>query len=290
MLPFAKDFHSQAGEDGILEKILETLPHKDQWCVEFGAWDGLHLSNSRHLIEDRGYSGVLIEGSTERFLELTRNYSANSRVTPVNAFVGFTAADGLDSLLSRTPIPKDFDLLSIDIDGNDYHVWKAVTAYQPKVVIVEFNPTIPTEVSFTQPSDPELNQGSSVTKLTELGKEKAYELVCVMHHNAIFVDSKYFQLFGITDNRPATLRKDLSSITYIFAGYDGTLFLDGNRKLLWHSLPLMESNIQHLPAALRKFPGNYTASEKAAFAAFRLTTKPERLLYRIFRRKRSDLR
>jgi hypothetical protein len=288
LIEFGRNYHSQAGEDGIVEKILALLPANDRWCVEFGAWDGLHLSNSRHLIEDRGYLAVLIEGSSERFADLRRNYAANPRVTALNAFVGFTAADGLDALLASLPIPQDFDLLSIDIDGNDYHVWKAVAKYRPKVVCIEFNPTIPTEVSFTQQPDPALNQGSSVTRLTELGKEKGYELVCVLHHNAFFVDGKYFALFGIADNRPATLRKDLSSITYIFSGFDGTLFLDGERKLIWHGLPLLESRIQHLPEALRKFPGNYTAAEQAAFAAFRAASAPERWLDRLFGGRRRD--
>jgi len=287
LLQFSRDHYSQAGEDGIIEQILALLPANDRWCVEFGAWDGLHLSNSRHLIEDSGYSAVLIEGSSERFTDLQRNYAANPRVLARNAFVGFTAADGLDALLASTAIPQDFDLLSVDIDGNDYHVWKAISKYRPKVVCIEYNPTIPTEVLFTQKADPALNQGSSVASLVQLGKEKGYELACLLRYNAFFVDGKYFPAFGISDNRPVTLRKDLSSITYIFSGFDGTVFLDGQRRLPWHGLPLLESRVQHLPQALRKFPGNYTATEQAAFAAFRAASAPERWLDRLFRRRRS---
>lgn len=288
LLQFSRDYYSQAGEDGIIEKIIALLPANDRWCVEFGAWDGLHLSNSRHLIENRGYSAVLIEGSMQRFGELQRNYAANPRVLARNAFVGFTAADGLDTLLVSTPVPEDFDLLSIDIDGNDYHVWKAISKYRPKVVCIEYNPTIPTEVRFTQKPDPALNQGSSVASLVQLGKEKGYELVCLLGYNAFFVDGSYFPAFGISDNRPVTLRKDLSSITYIFSGFDGTVFLDGQRRLPWHGLPLLESRVQHLPQALRKFPGNYTTAEQAAFAVFRAASTPERWLDRLFRRRRRE--
>ncbi len=63
LLNHRSNVHSQAGEDGIIEKILELLPVRDHWCVEFGAWDGVFLSNTRRLIEHAGYSAVLIEGS-----------------------------------------------------------------------------------------------------------------------------------------------------------------------------------------------------------------------------------
>ena len=91
----------------------------------------------------------------------------------LNAFVGFTAADGLDAILARTPIPADFDVLSIDIDGNDYHVWNAVARYKPRVVVIEYNPTIPAAVDFVQPADMSINQGASITAQARLGKQKA---------------------------------------------------------------------------------------------------------------------
>jgi hypothetical protein len=168
LLEFKRDEHSQAGEDGIIEKILEVLPSNDKWCVEFGAWDGVFLTNTRSLICSKGFSAVLIEADKNRFLELQRNYTQQKdRVITINRFVGFEDNDNLDRILSDTPIPQDFDLLSIDIDGNDYHVWKRVSQYKPKVVVIEFNPTIPTEVRFVQPADPALNHGSSLLSLIE---------------------------------------------------------------------------------------------------------------------------
>jgi hypothetical protein len=137
-------------------------------------------------------------------------------------------------------------------------VWKATTAYRPKAVIIEFNPTIPTEVHFVQPADSATSQGCSLSALAALGKEKGYELVSVLPFNAVFVRSDYYPLFGIADNSPQALRKDLGFITYLFAGYDGTLFLRGCGKLPWHGMELSEKRIQHLPAYLRRFPGNYS--------------------------------
>jgi hypothetical protein len=213
---------------------------------------------------------VLIEGDKRRWSELQKNYSSNRNVITINAFVGFSEEDNLDVMLAGTPVPVDFDFLSIDVDGNDYHIWKAMSKYRPKTICIEFNPTIPTEVRFIQRADPSVSQGSSLLSLFELGKEKGYELVAVLLFNAFFVDSKYYPLFGIRDNRPEILRKDLSGITYLFSGYDGTIFLHGFKQLPWHDIEIKESRLQYLPKLLRKPRENYNFIEKMAFRMFRL--------------------
>ena len=172
LLNYKSDKYSQMGEDGVIEEILKILPKNDKWCVEFGAWDGQYLSNTRNLIESQDYAAVLIEGSKTKFKELEKNYAKNPKVITLNQFVGFEKKDNLDQILTKTSIPIDFDFLSIDIDGNDYYVWKTMVKYQPKAVCIEFNPTIPTEVKFIQKADNSVNQGSSLLSLVELGKEK----------------------------------------------------------------------------------------------------------------------
>ncbi len=224
---FQSNTFSQGGEDGVIEKVLCTLPRRDRWCVEFGAWDGSYLSNTRNLIEHHGYSAVEIEGNPKKFRALQKNYATNKNVIGINAFVGFQASDRLDRVLESSPVPVDFDFLSIDIDGNDYHVWKATRIYIPKVVCIEFNPTIHTDVDFVQNADPEINQGASLSALVRLGKEKGYELICVLAFNAIFVRKEFFGLFDIVDNSPYTLRKNVDHVTHIFSGYDGRLIFQG---------------------------------------------------------------
>lgn len=267
LLDHARNIHSQCGEDGILARVLETLETRDRWCVEFGAWDGQHLSNTAHLIETQGYAAVLIEGSRRRFADLARRFAGNPKIIALNCLVGFTAADGLDTLLGGTAIPRDFDLLSIDIDGNDYHVWEAVTAYVPKVVCIEFNPTIPTEVDFVQPADPRVSQGSSLLALVRLGRHKGYELVACTAMNAIFVRAEYFPRFGITDNRPGTLREDMPYVTHLFSGYDGTLFIRGHGRMLWHDLDFA-GRLRQLPWPFRRFPGDFRFLRWQAFSAY----------------------
>lgn len=267
---YKKDIFTQTGEDGVIEKILGTLPFdtRDKWCVEFGAWDGIYLSNARNLIINHAYSAILIEGSKAKHSELSKNYASKENVLTLNTFVGFAEKDNLDSILINTEIPWDFNFLSIDVDGNDYHIWKAIKKYQPKVVCIEYNPTIPTEVEFIQPADPKLNQGSSLLSLVKLGKEKGYELIEVLPFNAFFVDNKYFSLFNLADNKPENLRKDFSHITYLFTGFDGTLFLSGNKRLPWHGLQMEETRMQRLPKFLRKYKKNYSRFEKRALRIF----------------------
>jgi len=269
LLEFRADVFSQQGEDGVIKKVLDTLPELDRWCVEFGAWDGAHLSNSRNLIENRDYSAVLIEADQGKFSDLSRNYADKDNVFPVNAFVGFKHDDGLDTILANIPIPVEFDFLSIDIDGNDYHAWSAVQKYTPKVVCIEFNPTIHTDVDYVQAADPSLTRGASLSALVSLGREKGYELISVLPFNAVFVRRKYYELFNIPDNSPYALRKDLSHVTYLFSGYDGKVLLSGSRELPWHLVPQKESKAQQMPFFLQAFPANYNLIQRALFRIFR---------------------
>ena len=263
-----RDVYSQTGEDGVIEQILETIPEKDRWCVEFGAWDGLYLSNTRNLIENHGYHAIFIEANNQKFAELQKNYAGNQNVIALNRMVGFTQADNLDGLLKDLPIPSNFDFLSIDIDGNDYHVWNAIENLRPKALCIEFNPTIPLQVPFIQPADISIMQGCSLRALIELGKKKQYELVIALPFNAFFVDSRYFPLFKIENNDPAILWIDQDMITYLFSGYDGTMFIRGSGKMPWHGIGILESRVQQLPRFLRKYPDNYSPIQRRLFDLF----------------------
>jgi hypothetical protein len=268
LLDHSGNVYSQTGEDGIIGKILDFLPEKDQWCVEFGAWDGRFASNTRHLIESRGYAAVLIEADAERFRDLKRLNEANQRTILLNRFVDFMPEDNLDTLLAETPIPRDFDFLSIDIDGNDYHVWKAMRHYRPKLVCIEFNPTIPTELEFVQAANRGINHGSSLMSLVRLGQSKGYELVAVTKINAIFVRAEQLELFAISDNSPQKLREDLTSVTHIFSGYDGTIFLSGRAEMPWHGIAYA-SRLRQLPKYFRKYPGSFGRLRSRLWQIFR---------------------
>ena len=256
---FSSNTFSQFGEDGIVEKIFSILPDVSKWCVEFGAWDGKHFSNAHLLLFQKGWSGVLIEADSYRFKELCQTYHDNTRVTCLNKKVSFDGENVLDNLLSHTSVPKDFDLLSIDIDGNDFHAWKSVIDFRPKVVIIEFNNTIPNHTEFVQEANYSVNQGSSLLSLYKLAKGKGYELVVVTDFNAFFVDAAYFPLFEIADNSPDAINNNQRYITHVFQLFDGTMVWQGNLRLLWHDLRIKPERLQILPKCFRYFPENKTS-------------------------------
>lgn len=247
LIQYARNITSQYGEDGIIEKVLDIIKDKNKWCVEFGSWDGRKCSNTYNLIQHKNYSAVLIECNPRKFKDLLKTFQGNTKVHPINTFVGFEDKDCLDAILKRTNIPADFDILSIDIDGNDFHVWERVREYKPKVVVIEFNPSIPNKVEFVQPRDIHVTQGSSILSITKLAKSKGYELIAATKVNAIFVDSKYFGLFDIADNSVDSIRTDDSLITHIFCGFDGTIFIRGCCEIPWRKISYKESKVQQLP-------------------------------------------
>lgn len=256
---YAKDIKSQHGEDGIIAEMFHRMGAQNKWCVEFGALNGTHHSNTWNLIIKEGWSGVLIEADPTYAEKLQEVYKHTPRAHCFNEFVEFEGEHSLDSILARTPIPQDFDLLSIDIDGNDYHIWDSLTRYHPRAVIIEFNPTIPNDVSFIQPRERAVQQGSSLYALAELGRKKGYRLVAVAGVNAFFILEELFPKLGIPDQSIDEIYIDTSFYTRLFQLYDGTLIVEGNKQLLWHKLPIRQEDIQILPARRRTYPAGVSS-------------------------------
>ncbi|MEK7563930.1 MAG: hypothetical protein AAB544_06090, partial [Patescibacteria group bacterium] len=122
--------YSQNGEDGMIAAIFAMIGTTNKYFVEFGVEDGIEC-NTRYLSKHKGWKGLLMDGSHEN--------------ATLNLHKEFITAENIESLFAKHNVPKEFDLLSIDIDGNDYWVWKAVTHYSPRVVIIEYNACIPYE-------------------------------------------------------------------------------------------------------------------------------------------------
>lgn len=261
-VPFARNVTSQFGEDGIVEEIFRRVGVANRWCAEFGAADGAYCSNTSHLIGKEGFSAVLIEGSPAAFAKLQQHCRDNPRAHLINAYVGFDADNRLDALLRSKGAPPDLDLLSIDIDGNDYHIWESLQEHRPRIVIIEFNPTIPSQVEFVQPRDMGVSQGCSLRSLVHLGRAKGYELAAVTEANGIFVHAPLYARLGVVDNSIPALRVSDKAVTYLFTGYDGRVFLRGGQRLPWHRLSLKEARFQVLPWFLRRYPGNYNILQR----------------------------
>lgn len=181
---FERSVHSQHGEDGVLQAIFDALGVTNGTAVEFGAWDGVHLSNTAAL-RDAGWQTCLIEGDPERYATLVQRFGSDPRVVPVNTWVRHEGESSLDAILAKH-FPKPVDLLSIDIDGDDYHILAGLKL-RPRVIVVEINPTIPPFIDRVNPLG--ANKGSSLAAFARLAKSKWYDLVHATVLNAFFVDT-----------------------------------------------------------------------------------------------------
>ena len=182
-----KDVHSQNGEDGVLEAIFDRIGVRTWWCCELGAHDGITNSNTYNLRKNHGWTGVLIESDASLIPALQEN----SRENDIVAHAHVDEVNSLDRILLQTMIPKSFDLLSIDVDGEDQNIWRSLEHYTPRVVVIEVDSRI----------SPDSEQGfllhpSGISGCVAIGKAKGYELA--LHTgNCIFVQHEFVRTLGI---------------------------------------------------------------------------------------------
>jgi len=283
---FEKKIYSQFGEDGIIQEIIKRVGEKnlDKWCVEFGAKDGISDSNTYNLIKNLDYNAVLIEGDKKFFNELKSNIKTD-KVVKINKFVSFEGSNKLENILQNTKIPKNFDFLSIDIDGCDYHIFEQLELFTPKIICIEFNHMIPNEVEFVQSKNFSFKQGCSPKSLVNLAKLKNYHLVANTLTNLFFVHEN-IKNFVLEENITLeSIRNDENVKNLIFSGYDGTLFTTRPVEISWHKIKVENKNLQILPKYLRKFPGDYNLVDKVIFYIFREFLFPGRFLKKLFKKK-----
>jgi len=253
-------YFSQDGEDGIIEEVLRRLGEHielDKYCSEFGAWDGVHLSNACYFVRNKGYNAVFIEGEEERVADLQRNYPQDN-VHNIHRYVTFEGANSLDNIFQECDVPKNFDFISIDVDGVDYHIFESLRQFQPKIVCIEFNPAIPNTVEYIQKKDMSVKQGNSARALVNLATKKGYSLVATTNCNLIFVDSKLVHY--VLEDVPSLedLNGKGNDAMYIFPGYDGTILSNRSHFVVhWHGIRAPMSKLQFLPNSLRRYYGDY---------------------------------
>ena len=180
---------SQNGEDGIIAEILRRIGAGSKIFVEIGVETGVECNTALLLLD--GWRGTWIEGSP-RLAAKARKIAAVSAVTVVESFV---TAENVDGLVSVAAGGEELTLLSIDIDSNDYWIWKAISSVKPRMVVIEYNANIPPPISATIAYsgtarwDGTVYYGASLKALERLGREKGYSLVgCGLEGiNAYFV-------------------------------------------------------------------------------------------------------
>lgn len=222
LLGYEKNITSQFGEDGIIEEILNRIGIGNAFCVEFGAWDGKHLSNTWRLWHEQGWGALLIEGDEGKAAQLEKSLVSFSNVASYCAYVGLEEESKLDTILARAGAPQVIDVLSIDIDGNDYYVFESLNAFSARVVLVEFNPTIPPHIELIAP--PGNYFGASALSLYKLAKKKNYSLAACTTTNLIFVMDSDFVKLGIEEPALGAIMPT-DCLTYVITSFDGTSYL-----------------------------------------------------------------
>ena len=179
--------YSQHGEDGVIAYLFSKIGATNRRFIEFGVEDGREC-NTANLSLHFGWSGLLIEGDADSAARARAYYnrvlrSDRDRVQVAHSFI---TAENINTLFEAHGMAGEIDFLSVDIDGADYWVWKAITVVAPRVVCVEYNSSFGPERSVTVAYDPAFERyryhpsglyyGASLTALTKLAREKGYIL------------------------------------------------------------------------------------------------------------------
>lgn len=173
-----KSVFSQGGQDGVLEAIFKQIGEGEKFFIEFGARDGVELSNTANLRLTHGWGGWLMDSNPLADIVTEKNITA----------------ENINDILNNFD-KRELDYLSIDIDGNDYWVWKALEN-KPRVVTIEYNSKFRNDESCAIEYNPDHKwegddyYGASLLALKKLGENKGYTLVYVVDRfDAVFVRS-----------------------------------------------------------------------------------------------------
>nr|WP_211224975.1 hypothetical protein [Spirosoma spitsbergense] len=175
---------SQFGDDGIIQFLVSKLSINVDKFVEFGV-ETYEESNTRFLLMNNNWHGLVIDGSKFN-IDYIKNDAIYWRYN-LTAVKSFITAENINEILEENGFSGKIGILSIDIDGNDYWVWKAMTVSNPAIVIVEYNSLFGPERPITIPYKQDFERisshysglyfGASLGALCDLGKEKGYKFI-----------------------------------------------------------------------------------------------------------------
>jgi len=175
---------SQRGEDGIIQYIVSQIEIPNKIFVEFGVEDYTE-SNTRFLLINNNWSGLIIDGSKDNIKFIKKDFIYWKY--DLTAYHSFITRENINELISRYTNCSDIGLLSIDIDGNDYWVWEAITAINPRVIVCEYNSafgefnkvSVPYQADFsrTKAHYSDLYFGASLAAFCHLAEKKGYDFI-----------------------------------------------------------------------------------------------------------------
>lgn len=192
---------SQNGEDGIIDYLMTQLKRKNRYFIEIGAANGI-ANNTAWLAHAKKYAGLMIDGD-----ELSIEIAKRNNPIGIEAYSMFVDKDNVDKI-KKLAIYNNPDVFSLDIDGNDYYIAKAIIAsgFRPKIFVVEYNSAFGPENSKTimyasdfniaKAHQSQLYYGVSVTGWKNFFESHGYKFVTVDSNgvNAIFIDMDEFEI------------------------------------------------------------------------------------------------
>lgn len=200
---FGYKVYSQNDEDGIIQEIFKRIGTTNKYFIEFGVQDGLE-SNGHYLLL-QGWSGLWLEGDARYVEQINNIFHPVIESGQLKCKCAFITRDNINDLIREQGIRGEIDLLSIDIDGNDYYVWDAIAAVKPRVVVIEYNGKFPPDCNWKMAYneshvwDGSDWHGASLKALELLGEKLGYQLVGtnIQGANAFFVrrdlaDDKFY--------------------------------------------------------------------------------------------------
>ena len=193
LIPFGYKVYSQNEEDGIIREIFNRIGTTNKVFVEFGIGDG--LENNTVTLLFYGWRGLWIEGNSANVNKIEiglANTIKSQRLTIINSFI---TKENIDSLIASAIKESEIDLISVDVDGNDYHFFESISCINPRVVIIEYNAKFSPPLKYCMKYNPNHswdgtdNFGVSLKFLELKLREKGYALVAcnLTGSNAFFV-------------------------------------------------------------------------------------------------------
>ena len=218
--------YSQNDEDGIIEEIFRRIGVTNKIFVEFGVQNGLE-SNSHYLLH-KGWRGLWLEGNENYVSEINAKFFPVIKTEQLKILHAFITRDNINNLIADGGFVGEIDLLSVDIDGNDYYVWENISVVKPRVVVIEYNAKFPPNHDWKMAYDEDFVwdgsdwHGASLKALENLGRKLGYQLVGtnLSGVNAFFVRAELAGDFFIY---PATAEE-----LYNPARYDKIKFSNGH--------------------------------------------------------------
>ncbi|MBF0323198.1 MAG: FkbM family methyltransferase, partial [Magnetococcales bacterium] len=190
---YGESFYSQNDEDGIIAEIFRRIGTTNCTFLEFGIDNGLECNTL--LLTYKGWRGVWMDGNEQNIDFVRQKFKPLIDSGALRVQRQWITAETINDVITSLDLPREIDLLNIDIDGNDYHVFKSIDTLQPRVVIIEYNGKLPPPILAVQRYRAEARwdgsdyTGCSLASLTGLATRKGYQLVgCnITGSNAFFV-------------------------------------------------------------------------------------------------------